>query len=283
METARDVKCLGGLEREDAAKDPKRERERDKSWRERKWGGGDGVSGRESAREGEREREREREREGERQGGGRVGGRPSEFGEAAKPPSFFGLPEPFAVRFEKRNLVPVPGPRRAAAVAVIRHRKPTPPPRTQAPAAVDGIRARRACVEARGSGARAASSRGVEPRRSGAAPASVHQRQVGRGAARESQLGRFPHNEEHRSACGGGVHEDGHACCRGGWDGAAVRQSARGRARSVGWRGGAGHRRAARSGTICRFRHPGHRLPPRGALSLAGAEPYIGSGVVTCP
>ena len=88
-----------------------------------------------------------------------MGGRPSEFGEAAKPPSFFGLPEPFAVRFEKRNLVPVPGPRRAAAVAVIRHRKPTPPPRTQAPAAVDGIRARRACVEARGSGARAASSR----------------------------------------------------------------------------------------------------------------------------
>ena len=96
-ETATDEKCLGGLEREDAAKDRKREREREKSWRERKWGGGDGVSGSESAREGERERERERE--GGEIGRRAVGGRPSEIGEAAKPPSCFGLPEPFAVRF----------------------------------------------------------------------------------------------------------------------------------------------------------------------------------------
>ena len=281
METARDEKSLGGLEIVDREKDRKREREREKSWRERKWGGGDGVSGWEREREGERERKRGGGERGRRA----VGWRPSEIGQAAKPPSCFGLPEPFAVRFEKRYLVRVPGPRRAAAVAVIRHRKPTPPPRTEATAAAEPTAsgARRACVEARGSGARAASGRAWN--RAGAAlrrPRSTGDRS---GAEPRGSLssGAFPHKEEHRSACGGGGHEDGHACCRGGWDGAAVRQSARGRAHSVGWRGGAGHRRAARGGTICHPRHLCHRLPPRGALSLAGAEPYIGSDVVTCP
>ena len=43
METARDEKCLGGLERQDAAKDRKRERERERGRRERKWGGGAGT------------------------------------------------------------------------------------------------------------------------------------------------------------------------------------------------------------------------------------------------
>ena len=91
-----------------------------------------------------------------------MGGRPSEIGEAAKPPSCcFGLPETVRSTFRKTQSGA------GAGAAARRGGGRDPPPAADTATAhsgggssgIDGIRARRACVEARGSGGRAASDR----------------------------------------------------------------------------------------------------------------------------